>query len=110
MEAPFEGDDPWLSGRLACVLERRLDRLGAGVAEERLRATETVREPRRKRLGGLRAVEIRRVPEPFELLLRGRQRRGVAVTEPDDGDSAAEVEILAPFVVPDARTLAARRS
>ena len=96
VEAPFERDDAWLARRLAGVLERSLDRLGAGVAEERLRAAEAIRETGRQLLRRLRAVEVRRMPEAFELLARGGERRGVAMTEPDDGDPAAEVEILAP--------------
>ncbi len=44
MEAPMERDDAWLPRRLAGVLERSLDRLGAGVAEERLRSSEAIRE------------------------------------------------------------------
>ena len=107
VEAPMESDDAWLARRLAGVLERSLDRLGAGVAEERLRSAEAIGETGRQFLGRLRAVEVRRMPEPFELPTRGLQRRGVAVTEPDDRDPAAEVEILASLVVPDAGALSA---
>ena len=40
VEATLQGDDARLPGRLACVLQRRLDRLRARVAEERLRTAE----------------------------------------------------------------------
>ena len=39
--------------------------------------------------------------------MRRRERRGRAVAETDDGDSGAEVEVLAPRVVPHPAALAA---
>jgi hypothetical protein len=46
------------------------------------------------------------MPEPAELLLRGGERRRVTVTERDDCDPGAEVEVLAAVRVPDPRPLA----
>ena len=53
--------------------------------------------------------EVRHVPEPVELRVRGRERRGVAVAERDDGEPGAEVEVAPPVVVDEPRALAARR-
>ena len=52
-------------------------------------------------------IEVRRVPEPVELRVRGGERRRVAVAEPDDGDARGEVEVRAARVVdePDAVAL-----
>src|SRR5581483_7688483 len=78
--------------------DRGLVRLGAGVAEERLRAAEALRqqpgEPRHR----LAPVQVGHVPEAIELLVRGRERARVAVAEPDDGDPAREVEVAATIV------------
>ena len=38
------------------------------------------------------------MPEPVELRVRGGERRGVAVAEPDDGDAREEVEVAAAVV------------
>ena len=107
VEASLERDDARLPRGLARVLERRLDRLRARVAEERLRAAEPRGEPRRELLGRLRAVEVRGVPEAVELCLRGRERRGMTVAERDDRDPASEVEVLAAVGVPHPAALAA---
>ena len=72
---PSSATMPGLAGRLARVLERRLDRLGAGVAEERLCAAEPVGQPLGERRHRLRPVEVGGVPEPVELLVRGGERR-----------------------------------
>ena len=48
VEALLERDHARLAGRLARVLQRGLVRLGAGVAEERLRAAEAIRQPPRE--------------------------------------------------------------
>ena len=45
---PSSATTPGLAGRLARVLDRRLDRLGAGVAEERLRAAEALARAARR--------------------------------------------------------------
>ena len=42
------------------------------------------------------------MPEPVELRVCGVGDRRVPVAEPDDGDPAAEIEVLAPLGVPDA--------
>src|SRR5439155_10314530 len=89
------------------VLEPCLDRLRAGVAEERLRASETTVEPRCEREHRLRPVEVRRVPELLELRLRRLERSRVTVAEPDDGDAGQQVQVPAPVLVADPRTPAA---
>ncbi len=93
VERPFQRHEPGTTGRLARPLERRLDRLGAGVAEERVRAAEAVGELRGELEHRLGVVEVRRVPHAVELGVRGRERRRVAVPEPDDGDPAEQVEV-----------------
>ena len=107
MKASFERDDTGLPGCLACVLERRLDRLRTGVAEERLGATEAIGEPSRKCLRRLRAVQVGRVPETLELLACRGERSRMTVSERDHRDPASEVEILAAAGVPDPRPVAA---
>ena len=102
MEAALERDDPRAAGRLAGDLERRLVRLGTGVAEERLPPREALGEQRREPQHRLRPVEVGRVPEAVELLVGGRERRRREVPEADDGDPGHEVEVLAAGVVPDA--------
>ena len=47
------------------------------------------------------------MPELVELGVRGGGHGGVAVAKRDDGDPAAEVEVLLPGVVPDAAAVAA---
>ncbi len=93
VEALLERDHARLAGRLARVLDRGLVRLGAGVAEERLRTAEPLRQALREHARGLGAVEVRRVPQLVELRVRGGERRRVAMAEPDDGDAAGEVEV-----------------
>src|SRR4029079_15027142 len=107
VEPSLERHDPRALRRLACDLERRLVRRGARVAEERLPATETLREEPCKPKHRLRPVEVRRVPEPVELRVRRLRDGGMTVSEPDDRDPGAEVEIRAALVVPDAAPLAA---
>src|SRR5207253_723319 len=43
-------------------------------------------------------VQVRDVPEPVELGVGGRARRGMAVPEADDGDTGSEVEEAPPVV------------
>ena len=95
-------------GRLARDLERRLVRLGARVAEEGLRAARSARRgaPRagasaRSSRGSTRARAGRAARAPRQAAA------GCTVAEPDDGDPAAEVEVRAACVVPDAAALAA---
>src|SRR4029079_19458814 len=107
VEALLERHEARAAGRLARDLERRLVGLGAGAAEEGLRAARArgkeLREPEHR----LRPVEGRRVPQRIEVRVRRRSDRGVPVPEAGDRDPAAEVEVRAPFVVPDAAALAA---
>ena len=92
---PSSATTPRFPVSLACVLERGLDRLRARVAEEGLRTAEPLGQELRELLAGSRAVQVRRVPEPVELRVRSRERSRMAVAERDDGDPAAEVEVLA---------------
>ena len=100
VEAALEGDDPRPTRRLARDLERRLVRLGARVAEERLRAAEPSGEERREPEHRLRPVEVRGVPELVELRVRSGGDRRVPMAEADDGDAGAEVQVRALGVVP----------
>ena len=107
VEAALERHDPRPAGRLAGDLQRRLVRLGARVAEERLPALEPLREEGGEAEHRLRPVQVGGMPEPVELLVGGGERRRRAMPEPDDGDPGHEVEVLAPRVVPDAAALPA---
>ena len=78
-----------------------------GVAEERPAALEPLREQPGQPQHRLGPVEVRRVPEPVELLPGGGERRRRAVAETDDRDPGDEVEVLAAGVVPDPAALAA---
>src|SRR5581483_1697090 len=84
-----------LAGRLARVLDRRLVRLRAGVAEEGRRAAEALGKQRGELGHRLAPEEVGDVPEPVELPVRGRERSRVPVAEADDGDPAGEVEVAA---------------
>src|SRR5581483_1370251 len=96
VEGALERDHARPAGRLARVLDRSLDRLGARVAEERPRAAEPVGEEVGEPRHRLRPVEVRDVPEPVELRVRGGERLRVAVAEADDGDAGGEVEVAGP--------------
>ena len=50
------------------------------------------------------------MPEPVELRVRGGERRGMAVAEPDDRDPGDEVEVALALVVVEPGALAARRT
>src|SRR5262249_11152061 len=104
VEAAFQRDHAVLAGCLARVLQRGLVRLGPGVAEERLGAAEPFGEHSRECRSRLRGEKVRGMPEPLELSVRGGERRRMPVTERDDGDPGAEVEIRPAGVVeqPDA--------
>ena len=52
-----------------------------------------VGQPLGELLHRLGPVEVRDVPEPVELRVRGGERRGMAVAEADDGDPREEVEV-----------------
>src|SRR5205085_8897735 len=109
VEGALERDDSGPSGCLARVLERGLDGLRAGVAEERLRPAEALREPARELGHRLRPVEVRDVPESFELGLRGGEGCRMAVPEPDDRDPGDEVEIARSVLAVEPGALAARQ-
>ena len=80
-------------------LDRALQRLGPGVAEER-----GVRERVRDQALGqallrLDAVQIGAVPELFGLGLEHRDQVRMGVTEQRDRDAAAEVEVASPGAI-----------
>ena len=70
-------------------------------------AFEALGEQRGEPQHRLRPVEVRGMPEPVELLLRGRERTRRTMAETDNGDPGDEVEVLPPGVVPDPAALAA---
>ena len=88
-------------------LQRRLVRLGAGVAEEHAlgerRVDEPLREPQRRLVG----EPVRHVPELPRLLVERVHHRRMAVAERGDGDAAREVDVHPAVLVPDARAFAA---
>ena len=67
VEGALERHDDRPSARLPRPLQRRLDRLGARVAEEGPRAAQALREQARQAEHGLVRVEVRDVPELLEL-------------------------------------------
>ena len=104
VEGVLERDDDRLARGLPRPLQSGLDRLGAGVAEERPRTAEAIGEQAGELQHRLGRVEVGGVPERVELVLRGRERRRMAVAERDDGDAAEQIEVAAPLDVrePDA--------
>ena len=91
---------------LARELERALDRLGAGVAQEHPAAEREVGQPLRQPHARLRVEEIPHVHQPAGLLAHRVDHRRVAVAELRDRDAREEVEVLVALVVPQARALA----
>ena len=88
-------------------LDRALERLGAGVAEEH-RVGERMRDQALGQLLlGLDAVEIGAVPELLGLRLEHRHQVRMGVAEQRDRDAAAEVEIAAPGAIEQIGALAA---
>src|SRR5581483_9097586 len=106
VEGALERDELRLPGRLARPLERGLDRLRAGVAEERVRAAEAVGQALGEVLHRLGRVQVRHVPEALELRPRRRERPRVAVAEADDGDAGEQVEVALAVVGDEPRALA----
>ena len=98
VEGAEEGDDLAAAGGATGQLQRRLDRLGAAVAEEH--RVEPGGGDAHQRLG--RGDELgmvggaRDVPEPVDLLVHRARHRGVAVAEVGDPDAGGEVEHRAP--------------
>ena len=69
-------------------------------------ASESRGQKARELLRRLCPVQVRRVPEPVELRVRGRERCRMAVPERNDGDAPAEVEVLTAAGVPDMAAVA----
>ena len=105
VEGALEGDDAVALGLAALEMEparhldRALQRLGAGVAEER-GVRERVRDQALgEALLGLDAVQIGAVPELLGLGLEHRHQVRMGVTEQRDRNAAAEIEIASPGVI-----------
>ena len=109
----LEGDDlalfrpPSRVGRAAAHdLDRRLVRLGSGVAEEHPIRKCAVHQILREPYGGLHVVEVARVEEAPRLAGHRRDQVRVPVAEGVDADPGAEIDILAPVDIPQAGPLA----
>ena len=98
MEGAVEGDDPRALGLAvdevvaARGLDRALDRLRAGVAEEDLVGEGQARQPLGERLLLRHAVEVGDVPELLGLLGQRRDQRRVGMAERGDRDAAGKIE------------------
>ena len=107
VEGAQEGDDLAAAGGAAGQLNRRLDRLGAAVAEEH--RVEAGGGDTHQGLGGCDELGMvggaRDVPEPVDLLMHRAHHRGVAVAEVGDPDAAGEVEHRAPVEGAEPRSL-----
>ena len=92
---------------LAGELERALDRLGAGVAQEHAAAEREVGEPLGEAHAGLGVEEVAHVHQPPGLVAHRLHHARVAVAELRHRDAREEVEVLVALVVPEPRALAA---
>ena len=96
VEAALEGDDPRPSGVEAGELDRTLNRLRSGVAQEDTRRLGKGGDAREllAEFDVARLVEVggRDVDQPLGLLLDGGHDRGVAVAGGDDRDARCKVE------------------
>jgi hypothetical protein len=88
-------------------LDRTLDRLGAGVAQEHAPAERQVGQPLRKPDAGLGIEEVADVHEASRLFPDRLHHARVAVAELRNGDAGEEVEVLVALVVPETRPLPA---
>jgi hypothetical protein len=106
VEPAPERDDAGLSGGAPSQLDRAVHRLGAAVAEEHLRVVEERSQPG-DGLGGrdvrLMLQHHRRVEEPVDLGMDGRDHVGVAVPGVRHRDPRAEIEIALAIDVPHPR-------
>ena len=101
MEAALERDDPGRPVALRAIFSAASFASAPELQKKALRALEPLSEERCEPEHRLRPVEVRGVPEPVELRLRGRQWPRRTMAETDDGDPGDEVEVRAPRVVPD---------
>ena len=105
VKGALEGDDPVALGLATPVVEparhldRALQRLGAGIAEERGVGERMRDQALGQALLRLDAVEIGAVPELLGLGLEHRHQVRMGVAEQGDRDAAAEVEIAAPGAI-----------
>ncbi|OGN84948.1 MAG: hypothetical protein A2X23_01630 [Chloroflexi bacterium GWC2_73_18] len=113
VEGAEEADQVRAPGGVAGELDRRLDRLGAGVGQEGARRRVHGGDPIELAadLGVDRQVEVRggEVEESLGLLLDGAHHLGVAVTGRGDGDPGGEVEEEVAVDVLDHQAVAAHR-
>ncbi len=113
VECALEGDDPEALRLAALILkaprhlDRALERLGAGVAEEHGVGERLRDQALGQLLLVLDAVEVRAVPELLGLRLEGRDQMRVGVAEERDRDPAAEVEIASALAIEQISALAA---
>ena len=87
-------------------LDRGLDRLRAGVAEEHAVEARVLDEQLGELDHRLRVVEVRGVDQRLRLLGERLRDHGVRVAEDVHGEAADEVEVLVALRVPDARAFA----
>ena len=105
VERAVEDDDAGAAGRRAGDLDRVLDRLGAGVDEQRLRrgvaGPELVELLGDRDVGLVGADHEALVEEAVDLLVHRPDDGRVAVAEVLAGDAAREIDVLAALGVPD---------
>ena len=112
VEGALEGDDAeplWAAFRILVVargLDRRLQRLGAGIGEEDAVGEARRRQPVGQLLAIRDAVEVGDVPDLRRLLLQRRDEVGMGMAERVHRDAGAEVEIASPVGTLQPRTLA----
>ena len=106
MEGAVHRHDVPRGARLARELDRRLARLGAGVAEEDLAAEARPRQALGQTHRGLGVEKIADVHQPPGLLAHGCDHLGMTVPDVRDGDAAEKVEVLVAVDVPQTRALA----
>src|SRR5437588_9739985 len=104
MERPLDDDDRASRTRPPRQLDRRLDRLGAGVGEKHLAAERALRQPRAQAEPWLGVVQVGGVGEAPHLLANRLHDSRVTVADVQHRDPREEVEVLVAFVVPEAAT------
>ncbi len=107
VEALIEGDDlglllaELLDGVAAGQLEGRFVRFGAGVAEVDLVGEGGGDQFPGQTQGRLVGHHIGEVPQLFALGFQRLDQLGMTVTQAVNGDATGEVDVLAPFLIPD---------
>ena len=107
VEALIEGDDLGLllaklfDGVAASQLESGFVRFGAGVAEVDLVGEGGGNQLLGQTQGRLVGHDVGEVPQLLALGFQGLDQLGMTVTQTVDGNATGEVDILAPFLIPD---------